>query len=260
MNFIYFLPGGPATLSATEAVAQAGWPDIARRLAGGCSSGPGDFAGESGVFLRARGELIRVDKEKQCWEKVIPDEGSPYWIGFDLEDPPGPVDLAKEKQLWGTDLVLGDGQSWLVPAIHSPQANDSLVPRRMVYRNGQFRHSETTDYEEVCRQAARFWDIFFADKPTPEKLPEEMECFTFFADILAVNYHVGPIEVGMLGLFEANPLWFQNDFLPAVFGITELMRQMKQKKRESGSAAGNGTATSNGVPASPPATDPISAT
>jgi len=79
------------------------------------TGGPGLLIGCAGV------ETPRFDPSDQTWIDCGPDAG--FHIGFQTADPPGPEDLAREDQLPGDRIRLGDQRLWPIP-------NATLLPTR----------------------------------------------------------------------------------------------------------------------------------
>jgi hypothetical protein len=84
-----------------------------RVVANGVRGGPGGHDGAVCVDPQSvDAHLIGYHKDRQEWAKV---PGADAWVGMYVEHRPKPADLAREQQLQGHWVTLGDGQKWLCP-------------------------------------------------------------------------------------------------------------------------------------------------
>lgn len=83
-------------------------------VAGGPDGGNGVLGWRDNVRHPETNPRATVDKVAQNWKKDA--EGN-YWVGYEIERPPKPEEIARGVMADGEWLELGDGQRWLVPTI-----------------------------------------------------------------------------------------------------------------------------------------------
>jgi len=217
---LYFVPvpqqgAAEAELRAAGAAhAVDGGANYAQETAG--PAGPGYLVGRDAASLL-------YDPDRQTWEKapvlVEGYAGPGYWVGFDTASPPGPADLAREKQLDGHWVELGDRHRWLVPVarMRSGVAN---VPRRVrLGAGGEKTLTIVPAYEALWAEACAFWGEWIAALDPDVPAAGEFtwvgrskagavatrldRCFDLTCTALAVNYRVGPPEISLLGLVDS---------------------------------------------------------
>lgn len=197
MALLYFLNGvnsiNARALAADGRLAHA--IDVDTRLTQvQVHNGPGKMAGTLFALRPPQVELnLRYRPDEQTWE---PYPGSDdLWLGFPTEAPPDPAFFARAQQVRGHPVRLGDGREWEVPVIRAV-THDTRLPRRMVWDGEQFAPDAVIrPYEDLYAEAGRMWD----DLAGEEQLTIAEEAL-FAARGLAVNYRLGPAEIGMLGL------------------------------------------------------------
>jgi hypothetical protein len=117
--------------------------------------------------------------------------------------PPAPADLERDTGLAGYPITLGDGNSWRVPLLRRWD-NHSLthvcalpqsIQRRPMGGKGSFVPTVRPEFAELHAIADSIFERFLANATISTD-----ELFTRVAELLAVNYRVGPEEVELLGL------------------------------------------------------------
>ncbi|NDF12868.1 MAG: hypothetical protein EB060_08685 [Proteobacteria bacterium] len=241
-GFLYFAPNHSSPITGSAAIPPdwgVGHFKLGAILAGesltygDMPSGPN---GERGIMfcLGGRGTKLRYSPD-QIW-RPVKSEGAEqvhYLVGIDPEQRPDAESLLRKKNLGGTAVELG-GQDWDIPILHVPfdeMSSLSSVPRTMtIDADGSFRLRAVSEYDAVCERVAEF------DRKCKNGaigLPFN-ECFDFFVDVLATNYHVGPAEVAMLEVFSTDARAFLKVF-QEVFGMSEIERIVARKKEGSDS-------------------------
>lgn len=211
MLFLYFKPGVKEVTA--DIFRKAGLDYAVRKdmLSSECNGGPDDTAGAiccpgfSGIFG------YRADSQK--WEQI---HGTDMWVGFDTREPPSVEELAREDQVLGEYVELGDGQSWMIPIARQwIEEGERIVyapklPRSREYADGKWRSGDVVpSYIELWNHATSFWDALTAATVTTEgsdtiasvqwTYQEETDACVC---ALQANYHVGPTEVSELKLLD----------------------------------------------------------
>jgi len=122
-SFYYWVPGGrPGITSQDLAAAGLGYA-ITQPTARGCDSGPDSQRGVVVCHGENRDGKLGFFPDKQTWRKI---PGKDVWVGW-YNDLPTVEDLARETQITGEWVRLGDGQLWLVPMARRWAAMDDTL-------------------------------------------------------------------------------------------------------------------------------------
>ena len=219
-GFLYFVPHVTGPDAALDELRKAGAAHAAETVGASSpvcnqvSPGPGDLSG----YVVGREGFYLFDKDSQEWQKapVLVEgpggkayDGPGYWIGWRKDSPPGPDDLARQKQLDGHWVKLGDGNLWLVP-----------VARRYVFEDGAIRHRvelSTVRHldadgrwkaDTVAEQYRRLWawlTLFDRWLAAEEGAAEDFDFQSeteFVVEALRLNYRLGSVEASLLGLLD----------------------------------------------------------
>jgi hypothetical protein len=196
-RFLYFLPGPPGANS--KMLQERGLLDRFSLRGGRCiehtitevMQGPG---GVRGCIVAAGSGVPRLDFEKQRWL-----EGPKFWAA--IEDmPPGPGELAREIGIEGYEIELADGNRWRVPLIRRWTGSEHAVnlPKVLVPASagGGVSFQVREEFAPIDALAARILSGFLnRETISMERLLEDASA------ILAVNYRVGALDAGLLGIF-----------------------------------------------------------
>jgi hypothetical protein len=186
----------------------------------GCLRGPD---GGRGLVLAAPDavptERVRYTEADQTWRQI---PGSSAWLGWFTDEPPGPIDLRREKLLEGYPCPMADGREWIVPLAREAAESDGRVDRRQALprrlelnADGEFSAGDVLpDYCELNEIAARFLDA----SERSEAGAFSFEAVAAAVRVLAHNYRIDRAEAVALGLFTfggdeaARVLLFCTDF------------------------------------------------
>jgi hypothetical protein len=189
-QFLYYLPGSDKP--PHECVKAAGLDD---RLGG---YGHGEVVGPNGVkgWLVGAGKLGGYKPESQTWSGPFGDSG--FWIGFYNDDRPTPAELARPRQVRGSDVTMLDGHDWLIPAAR-------FAPSAMIVRDGQV---VLTPLELKRRLWARVEQVtpYIFDTDGDGEM-EWIDILTITAECLTANYRVSrdpAQELSALGLMSSD--------------------------------------------------------
>jgi len=125
--------------------------------------------------------------------------GADCWVAIDREHPPQPHELAIG-QPKGHSVKLGDGNTWTVPIIRSPQGGRSQLPSDFIYDgngNPQIVRDPATD--RLWELAGEVWD-HTVDRANHPLMPAG-SVMELALGSLAMNYRVGRVEATLLRLF-----------------------------------------------------------
>jgi hypothetical protein len=221
MQFLYFLPGVGRDVINPADITDAGLHDILRdRMTQTDLSGNGRLAvasvnngpaGLNGTILQCVPEdLDEPDEDappvpapgyypaKHTWEKV-----GKYWVGYDPKDLPKPEELERDQLVGASELTLGDNRIWLAPKIRM-QEGGHVLPDTWKLVQGKFVSMIKDDWAWAWDLSAEIWDWF-----TGQTAKTSPELFQWCVKLLSINYRVGPLEAGLLGLLgsrECRPL------------------------------------------------------
>jgi len=204
---IYYIPGAGGTIDHAQLV-DVGLGHIAA---------PGEAITTRAVFAGpgngAAGNLVTADAA------AVPELGpldrwqpmptpSTAWLTLPPGPPPGPGDLARAEMIDGYLVPLADGSEWIVPLGRVYPAGTSLPESLAIGPDGALVRHVLPAYAAACRDAERIWSAVMADNAAQSdggtaddtEPMDDMEAYTLACRALALNYHLGPAEVGLLGL------------------------------------------------------------
>ncbi len=249
-QFLYFIPGAArqwiprAEVAATFAASalrdllrsDKTWSGDAAVFTACIGGGPGGQVGT--VFAHLPGgmaiEGFDVDyrADRQTWVKI-----DSAWLGWYTDNPPTEQSLRRPQTVPGYHVTLNDGCEWMAPIIRCfPPGSKITLPQAVgLGSNGQRTLSVMPFYQRWMELAERLWNHRFNSDM------DAIQLIDAAADLLSLNYRVGPREVDALGLFEVIgkdsdrfPNW--NDIIVASYDwplVEELMAQEALKKKES---------------------------
>ncbi len=229
-GFLYYAPGaagfGPEVVKQIHAWADSS--QSAERVA--VTNGPDktdDKPGRGGVVGAFRPETpagepanpIGYYPDRQEW-RVAP--GGAYWVGYNLDAPPRPADLARRDVLPHYTLTLGDGQDWEVPIAREGVAGSPLP--HILDMDDELRVIRIPDprFATFAKQADKFWG-FMCDvaASASEQIAAVMaqvphdrvdsygdeDFWALATTALGLLYRVSNAEVRLLRPFNQTNLW-----------------------------------------------------
>lgn len=197
-RFLYFVPDRPGMNPAL--LAEYGLLDrfevspgrLRTHIILGVDSGPG---GKTGCIVCLGDQPPEYSPTRQTWMNA-----GRFWVG--VEQPwPTPEDLVREMGISGHTLRLSDGGAWRVPVLHRWNETTCThvpnLPKSVRPRAGGvgIEYVVRPEYQDADALATDLTAGFFAGR----KLSAD-EAFDAAVDVLAVNYRIGPAEVGLLGV------------------------------------------------------------
>jgi len=218
MSFLYF-----AVESATAGVAKlpAALAYIAegRYLAQHVARGPGERPGTLYASHRVDPAALRYQPQEQTWKPLCFAPGGAiardaYWIGH-AAVLPAASDVARAKMIPGRPIELGDGKPWQIPLGRAwieeegqPRWTHTLPRREQLGPEGRWQRGEVRgEYRRLWDLACRWFDQRIAAIPAAavegQTLTMDFQGLReAAAEVLAVNYRLGPEEISLLNLFD----------------------------------------------------------
>ncbi len=223
-GFLYFIADRmqPMTLAHLPEDLQSQFKDASLErgtIPKGPQGGPGELFCVSGSR-----ERLGVNKETQTWVEVK----CSHWIGFDNSDRPTPKDLQRTKLVSGTPVELGDGNQWVIPAVHF---YGNSLPKAYRLVDGNLRLVPLSGFEEISAEADYWFETLLKIQRAEEATFKPGDLFRFFTGLLAINYRVGEVEVGCGTDLLTNNDQLITSVINAAFGMSDLVREEEQKKK-----------------------------
>jgi len=214
-GFLYFIPTAPAADGAK--LAELGLDKLLgpHTAQGHIDIGPDGGAG--GTLVWAAGPSAppaRYDAESQRWYPHTPPGAAAcdYWLGFVTDARPGAEDLARDRQIPGRQIVLGDGSAWEAPTARLADldmAPTTALPCRYSLDDaGRTLTAVVADHETLWAMASETWltlvgavaaDSGLADGEMESTMTNE-RARQIAAAALGANYRLGPLEADALEL------------------------------------------------------------
>jgi len=240
MNFLYFVPNVARDAMTKDSLIKAGLGDVLRdRLTSNDLCGQGKLAiahvmsgpgGHAGVILYPMTSkemkpdddrpplIVGYYPENQTWESA-----GRYYVGWVPDDMPTEEGLRRDLMIEGSLELLANHQRWLCPMIRMKQGKINL-PDVWCVKDGKFHSRIKDDWAWAWDLSGEIWDHFHRQVDIPYEL-----AFEWSIKLLSMNYRVGPVEVGALGLIGSRE--YQDILISAVNGpFIEMIREAEKKR------------------------------
>ncbi len=204
-GFLYYAPGRqqPITTAAAvdEALESLGLGYLSRDgLQSRVVVNGGPDGGAGLIFALSNVDRLGYYPESQRWERR-PDGA--VWLGWETAAAPGPDDLARETQLTGLGLRLGDGNVWQIPVAQHWDGQSHLPS---VYRlvDGNVVPEVLPGLRAFQDEVEAFltaWRSALEEGRAPSYAEEQL--FDLAGNALELNYRMGRWEVLALGLLQS---------------------------------------------------------
>jgi len=175
------------------------------------SMGPVD--GVRGCLASAQQDaVVRYDRAVQRWEEV--DDG--VWIGVDRAFDPSL--LLRDEVKPGREVVMGDGNVWLIPVANPLVETCRLPVWHRLNRKKQWEKVLQDEWRALGRRAgdlAGYVVDQIREKRSPDVVVDDDQMRALIADCLAINYDVTIEELSVLRVFAPEAYW------PAVCAVID---------------------------------------
>ena len=231
-GFLYFLESGDVSVSTavnSMLIDRLGtWHKRPARL--------GDKQGSLITCTTMSGAFERIDESAQTWMPVdvLPGMHVGVWKGHK----PTEEDLRKPDGILGQKVRMLDGQEWTLPVLmyDTGKGPVSMAPSALVYRQGRWESHVREEFKPVASKALGVHSKIaatLAEIDRQQKLtscPTVGECVEFVAVGLALNYRVGPEEVGLLGILDPS-LILQHAGAMVGFNLMKRLLEIEEGKQ-----------------------------
>lgn len=238
-GFLYFVEGfngNPQRLFAPLGLRDVFGDDSGYVGPAGDALGPDGLRGRLfGLARDVTPDRAKFDAAAQTWRRAAPPRGTKgqgdeetagdaagvdsaarhgLWIGFWNDDRPTAAQLARDEQIAGHRVRLGDGGDWLVPTARVFPLGTRLPESLVLGPDGELVREAIPRFARISRMAEQVW----ADLETMGQGGEITlrEGWDIAAAALSVNYRVGINEVSALGLLTTANLFHMRG--PSVLG------------------------------------------
>ncbi len=193
MSFQYFIAGSVPTPTILSALGFTFAKDC--ELPGrACDRGPNGAPGHC-FKLRGSAGVVGHYQNTQTWKLAY---GGELWIGWETGKPPGPVELARDDQHPGYDLLLRDGNMWTMPTIRQI-GGVSLLPRvHGLNGDGKRERVIAPEHARLWALTEKAWAAFVGGE---DGALNDDELYEFVYGALGLNYKIGAEEASALSLF-----------------------------------------------------------
>jgi len=226
--FIYAIPGtGLASESKIKKAGLEGLFGPESPSQRPITTGPG---GKSCILVSTiKPKQLLFKPGEQNWAESL---SGKYQVGFYVNEPPGPGDLARPTQLAGHEVELGDGNKWLVPVCRIIPGGSTLPKTLLLGKDGEVMTEDLPKYAEFSAMVERLWADFLGETGKDEKdYQSEMpvtERMQLAIKALGWNYRVTADEVNALKLITTQHLY---QVLNAIIDLPTLVEVIKKNSR-----------------------------
>lgn len=241
-SFSIFIPGkrgaNPQHLKdcGLDSLLVDGAPVMADVLQHGPDGGEGVLCTWDDPLDPDKNQSPGVNLQRQTWKKSP--EGN-YWIGWETERPVRPTDIQRKKIYQGCEVVLHDGNSWLVPTAR------------------QLPHILGIGEPRIDKKYKPFFDKARANLDSWLRLTETNEAqwyitpkhagFLFCCEALALNYRITPAIADCLEIVSTDEMFAVIEAITDGWWLPHAIEQL-QKKTQS-EAIQSSTTSDSGAPA-----------
>jgi len=234
-RFIYFIPGLDHTPSDIDLEnvglghLKNNWSEYVGST-GPTNKGGAIFGGSCKV---QNGVLIGYYKDTQEWTEY--NDGK-FWIGYQKDYKPKPENLEKENVLIGYEVLLGDGNKWMIPIARRFESGCILPQSVFLDGAGVLKGEILEEFIVFSKQAEDIFDDFISEMEPDKKFKAKVNTVGYMFEIaveaISLNYNISKWEISLLRLLTTENSTRINlsiiDF-PSLQSIAEAERQLKKK-------------------------------
>ena len=197
--------------------------------------------GQQGILIGGRGidsKQLYYKPDEQNWQRSLNEK---YHIGLYVNEKPGPADLTRKEQIDGYEILLSDGNKWMIPLARAFPAGTSLPQSLIMGSDGKLTAELMPKFLAFSKKAEKLWNdflkIFGLEEGKPEMTIEQAWDMT--VEALNFNYHISTDEINILKLIDSKNIW---EICKAVIDYPAIEEYLKKNSAEkqpsdSGSAA-----------------------
>lgn len=144
---------------------------------------------------------INFENSVQSWQDI---PGTPLSIGYNIDNPPTPQDFMKPEIVPGHNLLLGDGNEYIIPIARRYQVGCLLPYDMLMLVHGKLQKVTIERYLELQQIAEKIaiWQGFMpGDKKDISFIDTDEKFFLVCCKVLATNYNLDYREISILKLF-----------------------------------------------------------
>lgn len=174
-----------------------------------CKSGPD---GKSGWLHSTDPDCLRYLPDSQEWTRI----SDSVYVGRDKNATIVPYGLIRKDVVPGEDILLADDNAWHVPRLRvfmGEHGFQTVFPRRLKRKDGEWVLGEVLAlHEEADKLGSELLEKMMTlhndgnDPDVQQVIVREDEAADYATRLLAMNYRVGPEELGMLGCLATSTL------------------------------------------------------
>lgn len=207
-HFLYYIPDLKAGPETKGDIVRLIGPSVAGAdlKAANTTGGPGQ--GGPGIIVAAlpEGSIVPAglverrlhyipDPARQVWM-----EAAGFWIGYDVETKPGPVDLERRKFVSGYQHICPETGPWVVPLARQADGGTQLDQRVVYLPSREVELRPIQRYERLCAFAAEHFE-YLSNLESEDLWADGGQRLADVAvEALGINYYVGPYELSLLGV------------------------------------------------------------
>jgi len=249
-GFLYYVPES-LTIGEFRRSHLTRFGEVLSLATRGVEAGPDGKSGTILVIEREHKPRPGYFAERQEWQQA---PGAAWWVGWERESRPIPVDLQRDEVVAGHEIKLEDGNLWTIPLVRLAMGGSALDQRLRLRADGGLIEQPLQRYAAITRLAEQIWQLV-RGQADQEEPAIEVE-WDHAIQALAMNYYLAAEEVSVLGLLTKKRI---GDILLALIDwptFTKLLKEMNKKKVP----VSGESSTGSGETDSPPATRPHSPT
>lgn len=202
-GFLYYRAGAGEPTLALAREWGLGYAFVADPVTRMHAAGPRN-CGQGWVFCDGKRlpDRCSIDEDRQFWRR-IPGLHQDIWLGYWLDAPPQPEELARPELLAGWTLRAADGRYWKIPLVRmfnvETAGPDSALPSFMTLDDRGYltRGRMKEAYRWLWDLTEASWQAMIKGEPLSQQ-----ECVAVAAGVFQANYAVGATELAVMDVYD----------------------------------------------------------
>lgn len=251
-GFLYFISGESGVRDGL--LAELGLDELCEH--GQTQRGAAGPDGEGGVIIAPKcvgGKAPRCGywPDEQTWGQATHGR---YWIGYETDAPPRPIDLTRKEIIGGHEIELGDGNKWQVPVARRFDGGTMLPQSLILGPDGELVTEALPRYAKFGRLAEKLFEQFQRDAQiqsgeavVEDDLPEPIthdQLWATAVEALNLNYRVTGEEISILRLLRTSNVMLTCEAVLDVPTLQAILAAEQKKNAEGADDATNGSSSS----------------